>query len=142
MVLASNGCWGLSHCDVCIVGIDHSLMEDDMAQKVSLVDDLDGSLIEDGKGGTVRFSVDGTSYEVDLAEKNIDGLKKALAPFVEVARKSGGRSSSSSSSSSSAKKSDPKQLQAVREWANANGHKVSDRGRIPASVVEAYEAAH
>ena len=30
---------------------------------------------------------------------------------------------------------------AVRAWARVNGHKVSDRGRIPASVVSAFEAA-
>jgi hypothetical protein len=31
---------------------------------------------------------------------------------------------------------------AIRDWARKNGHAVSDRGRIPASVVDAYEAAH
>ena len=30
----------------------------------------------------------------------------------------------------------------VREWAKQNGYKVSERGRVPASVLEAYEAAH
>ena len=28
----------------------------------------------------------------------------------------------------------------VREWARANGHQVSDRGRVPAEVMEAYRA--
>ena len=32
--------------------------------------------------------------------------------------------------------------QKVREWARANGYEVSDRGRIPASVREAYDAAN
>lgn len=31
---------------------------------------------------------------------------------------------------------------AIRTWARENGHEVSERGRIPASVVEAYDAAH
>ncbi|WP_437440971.1 Lsr2 family DNA-binding protein [Rathayibacter oskolensis] len=30
----------------------------------------------------------------------------------------------------------------MREWANANGHQVSDRGRIPAEVQAAYQAAN
>lgn len=30
---------------------------------------------------------------------------------------------------------------AIRAWATANGHKVSERGRISASVVEAFDAA-
>lgn len=114
-----------------------------MAQKLTLVDDVDGTPIEDGKGGTVRFALDGTSYEIDLSDNNIEQLHASLATWIDAARKTSGRSTgSSSSSTSSSKKSDPKQLQAIREWGNSNGHKVSDRGRIPANVVEAYEAAH
>ena len=30
------------------------------------------------------------------------------------------------------------QNQAIREWANKNGYEVSERGRIPSSIVEAY----
>ena len=37
---------------------------------------------------------------------------------------------------------DPEQTKAIKEWARANGHQVADRGRIPQSVVQAYEAAH
>jgi hypothetical protein len=33
-------------------------------------------------------------------------------------------------------------LSAVRAWARQNGHQVSDRGRIPASVQAAYDKAH
>ncbi|WKK71436.1 Lsr2 family protein [Rathayibacter oskolensis] len=113
-----------------------------MAQKLTLVDDLDGTPIEDNDGGTVRFSLDGASYEVDLNKKNMETLLDAFAKYIEVARKTSGRTSASSSANSSAKKSDPKALQAIREWANKNGHNVSDRGRIPAAVVEAYNAAN
>jgi hypothetical protein len=31
---------------------------------------------------------------------------------------------------------------AVRQWASENGYNVSSRGRIPAEVVQAYEAAN
>jgi hypothetical protein len=37
---------------------------------------------------------------------------------------------------------DREQTQAIREWARNNGHKVSERGRIPASVLEAYNSAN
>lgn len=30
----------------------------------------------------------------------------------------------------------------IRSWAQANGHAVNSRGRIPAAVVEAYRASH
>ena len=33
-------------------------------------------------------------------------------------------------------------LNAVREWANAMGEKVSTRGRVPTNIGEAYDAAH
>jgi hypothetical protein len=39
-------------------------------------------------------------------------------------------------------KSDPAQLQAIREWARENGHEVADRGRIASEIREAYDAAH
>lgn len=43
-----------------------------MAQRtiVQLTDDLDGKLIPAGKGETIRFSLDRTDYEIDLADKN------------------------------------------------------------------------
>ena len=124
-----------------------------MARKVQVIlsDDLDENLPADE---TVSFSLDGTSYEIDLAEKNAQELREVFSRYVSAARKvsRGGRSSSSSSSSSSSGgggrgrgtggRMDREQAGAIREWARKNGHNVSDRGRIPASVVDAYEAAH
>ena len=37
---------------------------------------------------------------------------------------------------------DREQTAAIREWARANGHEVSERGRLSASVLDAFEAAH
>jgi hypothetical protein len=34
------------------------------------------------------------------------------------------------------------QTKAIRDWARQNGYELSDRGRIPATVIEAFEAAH
>ncbi|WP_198538015.1 Lsr2 dimerization domain-containing protein, partial [Mycobacteroides chelonae] len=34
------------------------------------------------------------------------------------------------------------QLAAIRQWARKHGYEVSDRGRIKAEVIEAFEAAH
>ncbi|NQX13949.1 Lsr2 family protein [Microbacteriaceae bacterium VKM Ac-2855] len=110
-----------------------------MAQRITLVDDIDGSPIDSGNGGTVRFSIDGSSYEIDLGSDNIAKLHAALDDFITNARKVGARAVSVAPTSS---KSDPKQLKAIREWANANGHPVSDRGRIPTDVQTAYFAAN
>ena len=114
-----------------------------MAQKVqvTLVDDLDGSEADE----TVSFALDGTSYEIDLSSANAVELRDTMARWVGSARRASGRSSngrSSRSSRSSGASSDRQRLADVREWARKNGHQVSDRGRIAASVLAAYEAAH
>ncbi len=106
-----------------------------MAQKVTvaLEDDLTGGPAEE----TVRFAVDGTDYEIDLSAKNAAALRKSLAPYVEHARKARraparqrGRTRASRQRSGD-----------IRAWAKQHGLAVSERGRIPASVVEQYQAA-
>jgi hypothetical protein len=109
--------------------------------RIELVDDLDGKPIPQGKGETVEFGLDGTGYAIDLSEKNAAKLRDTFGRYVDAARKVGGRARRGRGGGGRGK-TDPAQLKAIREWAKANGHEVSDRGRIPASVVEAYEAAH
>jgi hypothetical protein len=114
-----------------------------MAQKVTvqLVDDLDGSQSKDIS--TVTFGLDGVTYEIDLAEANADNLRKTLGEYVPHARRTGGRLKRGTAAASPAGSATagPEQAQAVREWARRNGHEVSNRGRIPASLIEAFEAA-
>jgi Lsr2 len=103
------------------------------------IDDLDGGKAE----RTVTFAVDGSSYEIDLSKKNAAAFAKALKPYVEAARKIR-RSPGKTAARGSARhrRHDGTDLAAVREWARANGHSVSDRGRIPAAILEAYAAAN
>ena len=116
-----------------------------MARKVQVIlsDDLDENLSADE---TVSFSLDGTSYEIDLAEKNAKELRDVFSRYVSAARKvgRGGRSSGGGNGRGRASggRMDREQAGAIRDWARKNGHAVSDRGRIPASVVQAYEDAH
>ena len=116
-----------------------------MARKVQVIlsDDLDENLPADE---TVSFSLDGTSYEIDLAEKNAKELREVFSRYVSAARKvgRGGRSSGAGGGRGrgTGGRMDREQAGAIRDWARKNGHAVSDRGRIPASVVDAYEAAH
>jgi Lsr2 len=109
-----------------------------MAQKVSiiLVDDLDGSEATE----TVSFGLDGTSYEIDLNDKNAAKLRDALSGYVGHGRKVGaaprrGRKSSASTN-------DGPSAREIRDWARSNGHDVPERGRVSAEVREAYAAAH
>lgn len=112
-----------------------------MAQKVfvSLVDDLDGSEAEE----TVEFGLDGVTYEIDLSAENAEELRDALAQYVEHARRAGGRKRTTRATASKPQAGrsaavDREQNQAIRAWARKNGYDVSDRGRIPSEVVDAY----
>jgi hypothetical protein len=110
-----------------------------MAQKVTvtLVDDLDGSRAEE----TVEFGLDGVSYQIDLSDDNASKLRDALAEFVAGARRAGGRKRGAGRpvvAKARPASADREQNQAIREWARKQGMKVSDRGRIPAEVLEAY----
>ncbi len=111
-----------------------------MAQRtiVELTDDLDGGKADE----SIAFGLDGTSYEIDLSEQNARKLRDDLSQYVGAARRAragrSGRGARGSGGASSRSKGD---TAAIGEWAQAHGHKVSARGRIPASVQDAYAAA-
>jgi Lsr2 len=113
-----------------------------VAQKVQvlLVDDLDGGEAVE----TVIFALDGTSYEIDLSKKNASSLRDALAKYVgsarRVSRAGAGRAGGGRARRSSAA-IDRDQAAAIRAWAKKQGLKVSDRGRIPANIIEQYNEA-
>ncbi|MBE7189250.1 Lsr2 family protein [Jatrophihabitans endophyticus] len=115
-----------------------------MAQKhiVQLIDDLDEGAADE----TVSFSVDGSAYEIDLSATNAAKLRDSLAPYVANARRAGRSAAraASTSSSASAKRArgDREQTHAVREWARQNGHSIGDKGRIPARILDAYNAGN
>lgn len=116
-----------------------------MAQKVTvqLVDDIDDTPIEPGSGRTVEFSFDGSSYEIDLSNDNVDAFRDAISDYVAAARKVGARRASTGGTTKAApKRGNSAELAKIREWANENGYEVSSRGRISSQVQEAYAAAH
>ena len=84
-----------------------------MAQKVRIIleDDLDGGPADE----TIRFGLDGAHYEIDLRTRAPRGTAAPVKRNPETA--------------------------AIREWAKANGHKVSDRGRIHQDIQDAYYEA-
>jgi hypothetical protein len=107
-----------------------------VAQKtqVILLDDLDGGAADE----TVTFSLDGVTYEIDLNAANAAALRDSLAPYVGNGRRVSGRSSGGRGR----KRGGDNRTAEIRAWARANGHKVNERGRIPAGVVAAWEKAH
>ncbi|MEU5553111.1 MULTISPECIES: Lsr2 family protein [unclassified Micromonospora] len=112
-----------------------------MARKVItvLTDDLDG-----GKADrTVEFSLDGVSYTIDVSDENAGVLRKALDPFINAGRRLGRGSADTGRGprrvTAAAPGMNREQNRAIREWAVGNGYKISERGRIPVEVVEAYK---
>jgi nucleoid-associated protein Lsr2 len=113
-----------------------------MAQKVTvqLVDDLDGTAAEDIS--TVTFGLDGATFEIDLTPNNTAKLRNHLDDFVNAGHRVGGRVKRGTSPKAGAPAANREHTKAVRDWAKQNGFELSDRGRIPANVLEAFEAAH
>ncbi len=110
-----------------------------MVQRVEilLTDDLDGSQIPSGMGETVPFAIDGITYEIDLGTRHAAALRAALRPYVEAGRpitNRRGRRVTRITVGADAR--------TVKEWARANGYEVNDRGRVPAHIREAFDAAN
>ena len=108
-----------------------------MAKKlqVLLVDDIDGDTAVE----TITFALDGNSYEIDLSAQNSAALREAMARYIGHARRAGrSKPLSPIRSGRTGARVDREQTSAIRDWARSNGHAVNDRGRIPASIVEAY----
>jgi hypothetical protein len=124
-----------------------------VAQKtiVTLIDDLTGEEAEDIT--TVEFALEGVTYEIDLADDNVAKLRDNLSRYVAAARKISGRRPGTRGADRSAGRANGNgkvagsgynrdTLKAIREWAKQNGHNVSDRGRLPLTIVQAWEAKH
>lgn len=113
-----------------------------MAQQtvVRLVDDLDGTELKAGSGETVRFGLDGMSYEIDLGDKNANKLRELLRPYVDNGRRvARGRGRPALRSTSRATKD--YDTAAVKAWARSKKIDVPARGRLPKALIEKYEAA-
>lgn len=108
-----------------------------MAKRVEvlLIDDCDGSDADE----TVQFALDGAGYEIDLNSGNSSQFREQTKRWVEHARRTGGRGAATQRSGGR-KKTDPDTAK-VREWARSNGFTVSERGRLPETLREAYAAA-
>src|ERR1700761_4710231 len=111
-----------------------------VAQKVQvlLVDDLDGVEADE----TVTFALDGKTYEIDLTTANADKLRGLLEPYTKGGRRTGGRAATGRGKGRAAAAGGSQDTAQIRSWAKENGYDVNDRGRVPATIREAYEKAN
>ncbi|MGO3327327.1 histone-like nucleoid-structuring protein Lsr2 [Gordonia sp. (in: high G+C Gram-positive bacteria)] len=103
---------------------------------IKIVDDIDGAELDEYE--TVRWSLDGKSYEFDTSPEHAEEFRNHVATYVAASR-SVGRVSQRRATNSARPAANTR---VIRQWANENGFTVSDRGRIPADVIAAYEAAN
>jgi hypothetical protein len=110
-----------------------------MVQKtvVTVVCDLPHDGEVEGKE-TVSFSFDSTAYEIDVCAAHAKELHDKFSTYAERARKAGGAGRRRKARTGPGRERSSE----IRAWARQQGHKVSERGRIPASVIAEYEAAH
>jgi hypothetical protein len=138
-----------------------------MAERMvrQLIDDIDGTEIENGSGERVVFALRGATYQIDLSSRNVEKLDKALKPFIDAAvrvRRGAGhegkatrrartpkqnaaakatRKTARARTKTSRTRALKVQPAAIREWARRNGYEMSERGRISSEIVEAFKAA-
>ena len=115
-----------------------------MAQ-VELVDV--GKVYPDGTEAvtTMRLDNGAARYELDLCQSHFDELTGAGRRLRPRRRTGGARVATKAANGAAAAKSRRRgrgalDTAAVREWAHAQGYTVSDRGRVPRHIVEAFTA--
>lgn len=102
---------------------------------VRFIDDIDGTDLGDTVK-TLSFAFEGKEYSIDLSDENADAFREAVAPYIEAGHRVTGSKTARKAKAASGN------TKTVREWARTNGFDVSDRGRIPADVAQAYAAAN
>jgi Lsr2 len=109
---------------------------------VSLVDDFDGTEAAE----TIRFALDGKTFEIDLSKANASELRRSLRPYVDRARGARRSTSNRNGKPTRAKRKSGGRTEGydrteVRKWAKSHRIKVAPRGRIANDVVEKWRAA-
>jgi hypothetical protein len=114
--------------------------------RTTVADVVIGEARSEGQQQTIAFGLDGQAYEIDLDADHAGELRSTLQRYIDAGRRIGEQPTAPATtesvrprrSAATAQQNDPA---AIRAWARAEGHPVSDRGRIPAPVLQAYEAA-
>ena len=114
-----------------------------MAQRIVLIDDLDGS----EANTTLMYTMDGQDYEIDLSERNAEKFRTTLEPFIEKSRPAERRPSLHAAAGRRTRRRSDRpsgrdDLPLIRAWAEAEGLGVSSRGRIKKEIIDQYDQVH
>jgi hypothetical protein len=94
---------------------------------------------------TVRFGLDGQHYAIDVSDEGAVELREMLGRYIAAGRRAGRPSRAASSAPGRPRARQPapttgQDAAAIRQWAQAHGHRVSGRGPIPVKIRQAYDA--
>lgn len=89
---------------------------------------------------TVTFGYDGATYAFELCQDHLDDFAGTMSRFIAAARRAEGGPVRRPRAAAQPRPAGG-DVGAVREWGRANGFTVSDRGRIPTELRDAYDAA-
>jgi hypothetical protein len=112
----------------------------------TIADLVIGEASAEGQQQTITFGLDGQAYEIDLDADHADELRSTLQRYIDAGRRIDEQPAAPATTGSlgprrSAATPQRTDTAAIRAWARAHGHTVSNRGRIPAAVLQAHEAA-
>ena len=106
---------------------------------VTVTSDLSGE--PDARPVTVSWQ--GSTYEIDLTDSEVDALAAMMAPYVTSGRRITGSAGKSVRAVGPARTGTTaarrRELEVVRKWASERGLKVPPRGRIPRAIMDQYE---
>ena len=110
---------------------------------VQVIDDFDGTILDAYE--SVQFGIGGMTYDFDTTPKRAGAFRARLQKYVDISRPAGSTTPARSRvrvPAAAGGNNPAEQNQAIRDWARANNFELSDRGRIPAHIVAAFDAAH
>jgi hypothetical protein len=111
-----------------------------MAKTVQVI--MTSDLSDSPADETVKFSLDGITYEIDLTTAEATLMRTSFEQYTQVARRAGGRRPTTVRTPTK-RTQVPSDSSTIRAWAAAQGLvKANQRGPLSKAIKERYEAAH
>lgn len=114
--------------------------------RFEFTDDIDGKALDVDDLNIVTWSWLGVDYEFETSTANLDRIENGRLPMSTLLAKSrriGGRKRAPSHKRPSRPTDGgPSEATTIRQWAIGSGYGISERGRIPAHIIDAFTAAH
>jgi len=110
---------------------------------VTMTCDLDHDKKKDPTVATraIRYVYEGDEYEMDLCEEHAEEYDNWMSDYVNHSRHIVPDRPARRLRGTTNGNAPKRDLKEIRAWAQSNGYKVSEKGRVPGNVIQAFEAA-